>query len=60
VSHLATEERTYRKGETFECEQEKAVKLGNSITILVIPSTDILPEPTPPDESKRPRNKKAV
>lgn len=60
MSHLATEERTYRKGETFECEHGQAVKLGNSVTILVVPAADILPEPTPPDESKRPRNKKAV
>jgi len=55
VSHLAIDilpgqNVIYKQGQVFECPDERALKLGNSVVILE--------DPVPPDEIQPPKRKR--
>ncbi len=59
MSHLAIDidgkEMKFRREEEFECAEERAISLGNSVQIIPdIPEQ----EPMPPDEQKKSKSKK--
>jgi hypothetical protein len=61
VSHLAIDingkEMKFRRGDEFECAEERATRLGNSVQIIPdIPEQ----EPMPPDEQKKFKSKKTA
>ena len=61
MSHLAIDidgkEMKFRRGDEFECAEERATRLGNSVQIIPeIPEQ----EPMPPDEQKKSKSKKTV
>ncbi|MDP2216415.1 MAG: hypothetical protein Q8J68_03900 [Methanolobus sp.] len=65
MSHLAIDledkDTMLRKGDTFECPPERVKKLGNSIRVLEdIPPAVIEEEAIPPDEPKKPKNRKTA
>jgi len=47
---------TYRKGQVFECPEERALKLGNSV--LILPDPEPVENPAEPPGPEKPPGRK--